>query len=110
LSDLPVHEGFSFRSELALAIEVDPNDLLEFSQSMLSVHEGLEILKLKSSPRPLGFNQIQKPCFARTIPDTRRVQALLGLWQDGGAIQRGHLISGPEPGQEIFDLKPGQVF
>jgi hypothetical protein len=38
--------------------------LLEFSQSMLAVHESLEILKLKSSQGPLGINQIQKPCFA----------------------------------------------
>jgi hypothetical protein len=83
---LSVHDRFSFGCELALAIEVDPNDLLEFGQSMLSIHEGLEVLKLKSSPRPLGFNQIEKPCFARTIPDARCFQALLGLWQDGGAV------------------------
>ena len=95
---------------LALPIESDADDLLEFSQSILAVHESLEILKLKSSPGSLGINQIQKPSFARTIPDARRFQALLGLWQDGGAIQGGHLVSRPELGQEIVDLKPGQVF
>ena len=95
---------------LALPIESDAYDLLEFSQSMLAVHERLEILKLKSSPGPLGINQIQKPCFARALPDARRFQALLGLWQDGGAVQHGHLVSRSELGQEIVDLKPGQVF
>ena len=39
----------SFQTELALPIDRNACDLLEFSQPMLSVHEGLEILKLKSS-------------------------------------------------------------
>jgi hypothetical protein len=34
------------------------HDLLEISQSMLAVHESLEILKLKSSPGPLGIDQV----------------------------------------------------
>jgi hypothetical protein len=100
----------SLKIELALLIERDAYDLLQFSQSMLAVHECLEILKLKSSPGPLGIDQIQKPSFARTIPGARRLQALLGLWQDGGAIQRGHLVSRPKLGQEVVDLKPGQIF
>jgi hypothetical protein len=43
---------------LALQIERDADDLLEFSQSMLAVHESREIFKLKSSPGPLRVNQI----------------------------------------------------
>ena len=86
---------------LALPIERDADDLLEFSQSMLAVHERLEILELKSSPGPLGIDQIQKPSFARTIPDARRFQALLGLRQDRGAVQRGHLISCPKRGSTL---------
>src|SRR4026208_1154467 len=95
---------------LALPIERDAYDLLEFRQSILAVHERFEILKLKSSPGPLGIDQIQESSFASPIPGARRLQALLGLWQDGGAIQCGHLVNRPELGQEIVDLKPGQIF
>src|SRR5437879_13456617 len=90
---------------LALPIESDADDLLEFSQSMLAVHEGREILKLKSSPVPLRVNQIQKPCFARTISDLLHFHALPGQRKDDGALHPGHLLSHPELGQEDVDLK-----
>jgi hypothetical protein len=95
---------------LALPIERDADDLLEFSQSMLAVHERLEILKLIASPGPLGIDQVQEPCFASPIPDACRFQALLGLWQDSCPVQGSHLVSRSELGQEIVDLKPGHVF
>src|SRR5438128_6585909 len=90
----------SLKIELALLIEGDADDLLQFSQAILAVHERLEILKLKPSPGPLGIDQIQKSAFSSTIPNTRRLQALFGLWQDRGAIQRGHLLSRTKLGQE----------
>lgn len=77
---------------------------------MLTVHDCLEILMLKSSPGPLGVNEIQETPFPHAISDLRRLQALLGLWQDSGAIQRGHLVRRPVLGEEVVDLKPGQIF
>src|SRR4029079_12857995 len=95
---------------LALAIESNADDLLKFSQSLLAIHEGFEIFKLKSLPGPLRFNEIENPCFAGPIPHTCRLQSLLSLWQDRGAVQRGHLIDRSELGQEVIDLKPSDVF
>ena len=57
---------------LALPIECDADNLLQFSQSLLAIHEGFEIFKLKPSPGSLRVNEIEKSCFARTIPDACR--------------------------------------
>src|SRR5262249_6309112 len=94
---------------LALPIESGADDLLKFSQPNMAIQKGIELLELKCSPGSLGINQIQNPCLACTISDACSLQTLLGLWQDGGAVQRGDLVGRPELGQEVVNLKSGHV-